>query len=92
MADGARPPAPTPVKVQITYCAECGYDIQALELAGALLRQFGDELSSLELIPWHEGSFDVSVGGKLVHSMFREGGFPEKETIVDAVKAKLAGR
>ena len=92
VADGAKSPAPTPVKVRITYCAECGYDIQALDLAGSLLRQFGHELSSLELIPWYEGSFDVSVGGTLVHSMFRDGGFPEHETIVSAVKAKLAGR
>ncbi len=80
---------PTPVKVRITYCAECGYDIQALELTGALLRQFGHDLSSVELIPWYEGSFDVSVGGKLVHSMFRDGGFPEADTIAAEVKARL---
>ena len=82
----------TPVKVRITYCAECGYDMQALELAGSLLRQFGHDLSSVELIPWYEGSFDVSVGGTLVHSMYRDGGFPRYETIASAVRAKLDSR
>ena len=69
--------AKKPVKVTITYCAECGYEPQTLELANALMRKFLYDLSSVELIPWHEGSFDVSVGGQLVHSMMREGGFPE---------------
>ncbi len=82
--------ATRPVKVTITYCAECGYEPQTLALAGALMREFLYDLSSIELIPWHEGSFDVSVGGELVHSMFREGGFPEHETIIQAVRERLA--
>ncbi len=82
--------ATRPVKVTITYCAECGYEPQTLALAGALMKQFLYDLSSIELIPWHEGSFDVSVGGELVHSMFREGGFPEHETIIQAVRERLA--
>ena len=55
------------VKVKITYCAECGYEPQTLELANALMLEFQHKLSSIELIPWFEGSFDVSVGGELVH-------------------------
>ena len=46
--------------------------------------------SSIEIIPWYEGSFDVSVGGDLIHSMYRDGGFPEPQTIIDAARAKLA--
>lgn len=79
-----------PVKVTIAYCAECGYESQTLALAGALMNEFTYNLSSIELIPWHEGSFDVAVGGELVHSMYREGGFPEHETIVAAVRERLA--
>jgi hypothetical protein len=30
------------------------------------------------------------VGGELVHSMYRDGGFPEHQTVVDAVRARLA--
>jgi selenoprotein W-related protein len=77
------------VKVTITYCAECGYEPQTLDLANALMRAFTHDLSSIEIIPWYEGSFDVSVNGKLVHSMYRDGGFAEHQTVIDAVKEAL---
>ncbi len=80
----------TPLKVKITYCAECGYEPQTLDLAKALMYEFGDKLSSIELIPWDSGTFDVTVGGDLVHSMTREGGFPEHDTIKAAVRERLA--
>jgi selenoprotein W-related protein len=78
------------VKVQITYCAECGYEPQTLDLAGALMRKFTHELAGIEIIPWYEGSFEVTVGGELIHSMYRDGGFPENETIFGAVQRHLA--
>lgn len=77
------------VKVSITYCAECGYEPQTLALAEALMLAFTNQLSSIELIPWYEGSFDVSVGGELAHSMYRDGGFPEHQTIIDAVRRRV---
>ncbi len=79
-----------PVKVRITYCAECGYEPQTLELAGALMREFGQRLTSIELVPWEEGTFDVRVGERLVHSMAREGGFPEPTKVTAAVREALA--
>ena len=78
------------VKVSITYCAECGYEPQTLALAGALMKSFLHELSTIELIPWHDGAFDVVVGGDLVHSMYRDGGFPEHAAIIQAVRERLA--
>jgi len=78
------------VSVRITYCAECGCDAQALELAGSLMRAFGNDLARVEIIPWLDGTFDVAVDGEPVHSMRREGGFPEAETILGAVRARLA--
>jgi selenoprotein W-related protein len=78
-----------PVKVSITYCAECGYEPQTLALADALMRTFQHRLASIELIPWYEGSFDVAVDGQLVHSMYRDGGFPEHETVIEAVRSRL---
>jgi selT/selW/selH-like putative selenoprotein len=78
------------VKVAITYCAECGYEPQTLELTGVLMKTFLHELSSIELIPWQDGAFDVVVGGDLVHSMYRDGGFPEHATIIQAVRDRLA--
>lgn len=79
-----------PVKVKITYCAECGYEPQTLELAKALMYEFATDISSIELIPWEGGTFDVSVDGELVHSMSRDGGFPEAAVVKDAIRSRLA--
>ena len=76
-------------KVTITYCAECGYEPQTLALTDALMREFTHNLAAIELVPWYEGSFDVAVSGKLVHSMYRDGGFPDNAKIIKAVKAEL---
>ncbi len=81
--------AKKPVKVTITYCAECGYEPQTLALTEALMMRFAHDLSSIELIPWYEGSFDVSVNGELVHQMYRDGGFPEHETVIGAIRRHL---
>jgi len=80
----------SPVKVKITYCAECGYEPQTLALTETLMKTFSHQLTAIELVPWYEGSFDVVVGGNLVHSMYRDGGFPEHSKVVEAVKAQLA--
>ena len=79
-----------PVKVKITYCAECGYEPQALDLTKALIYEFGAQLSAIELIPWESGTFDVSVDGDLVHSMKRDGGFPKHASVRSAVRSRLS--
>jgi selT/selW/selH-like putative selenoprotein len=78
-----------PVKVSITYCAACGYEPQTLALTSALMQTFVYDLASIELIPWQDGAFDVVVDGELVHSMYRDGGFPEHATIINAVREHL---
>jgi selenoprotein W-related protein len=78
-----------PVKVKITYCAECGYEPQALELTKALMYEFGTQIAAIEIIPWESGTFDVSVDGSLVHSMRRDGGFPQPALVTLAVRARI---
>ena len=82
-------PAQHPIKVSITYCASCGYEPQTLALTSALMNEFVYDLASIELIPWQDGAFDVVVDGDLVHSMYRDGGFPENQTIIQAVRERL---
>jgi selT/selW/selH-like putative selenoprotein len=81
--------AKQPIKVSITYCASCGYEPQTLELTSALMHAFVYELASIELIPWQDGAFDVVVDGELVHSMYRDGGFPASSAIIGAVRERL---
>jgi selenoprotein W-related protein len=77
-------------KVKITYCAECGYEPQTLDLAKALMLEFGSRLSCIELIPWDGGTFEVSVDGELIHSMARNGGFGDHGAIKDAVRGRIS--
>lgn len=79
----------SPVKVRIVYCASCGYEPYTLDLVKSLMHTFLYDLSSIEIIPWQDGAFDVTVNGELIHSMYRDGGFPEHATIINAVRAHL---
>lgn len=90
-SNGSAPSTSGSVKVSIVYCSECGYQPQTLALTAALVDTFIHEISSIELIPWQDGTFDVTVNGDLVHSMMRDGGFPENETILQAVRERLGG-
>ncbi len=89
-SNGAAPTRRSQAKVSITYCAACGYEPQTLELTSALMHAFTYDLAAIELIPWQDGTFDVVINGDLVHSMYRDGGFPENATMIQAVRERLA--
>ena len=79
-----------PVRIQIDYCAECGYDHEALDLTAALMKEFHMYLAGITIVPAGDGAYDVRVDGDLVHSMYRDGGFGEREEIFAKIREKLA--
>ena len=78
-----------PLHVKIAYCAECGYDHEALDLTAALMKEFHMYLADITIVPAGDGAYDVWVDGNLVHSMYRDGGFGERQAILDAVRRKI---
>jgi selenoprotein W-related protein len=78
-----------PARVSISYCLECGYQPYAFALAEALINELQLMLSAVELVPWLNGAFDVRINGDLVHSMYRDGGFPEHAAMIEAVRSRL---
>lgn len=79
----------TALRVRITYCAECGYEDAAADLARSLMIEFRERLSSIELVPFVDGTFDVRIDDELVHSMSRDGGFPQPDSVKAAIEARL---
>lgn len=79
-----------PIKIQIDYCAECGYDHEALDLTAALMKEFHMFLAGITIKPAVDGAYDVRVDGDLVHSMYRDGGFGDREAIFAAIRTRLS--
>jgi len=76
--------------IRVAFCADCGYEGHAAELARSLFVEFGHRIAEVRLLPWDEASFDVSVDDELVHSMQRDGGMPVAADVAAKVRAALA--
>ena len=76
-------------EVVITYCVPCHYQQKALQDADAILKQFGQRLTDLRLIPGDHGIYDVRVDGSLVFSLDKAEHFPEPAELIDAIRARM---
>ncbi|MCA9217961.1 MAG: Rdx family protein [Planctomycetales bacterium] len=58
-------------------------------MADKLLSNFKQNIKGLELEPSGGGCFEVHAGGELIYSKLKTGEFPDEQSIVDSVGAKL---
>jgi selenoprotein W-related protein len=68
-------------RLEIEYCAPCGYEKIAVGLTEKLLLAFKQRIDSLVLIPSSGERFEVTIDGKLVFSKLEKGRFPQFEEI-----------
>ena len=68
-------------RLEIEYCAPCGYERIAIELTEKLLLEFKQRIDFLVLIPSSGERFEVTIDGKLVFSKLEKGRFPKYEEI-----------
>ena len=52
--------------ITIEYCHLCEYGPRAAWIAGEILQQFGNEISSFSLVPDEHGKFHVYFNGELM--------------------------
>lgn len=57
-------------------------------MAEELLKEHGQGVASLELVPSANGRFEVTVNGELVFSKLAAGRFPELKELKDKVAGK----
>ncbi|HYS99928.1 MAG TPA: Rdx family protein [Thermoplasmata archaeon] len=76
-------------EVLIRYCVPCRYQFKAIEDADGILKEFGEELSDLRLVPGAHGVYDVEVDGALVFSLDKAMRFPETRELVRKIRAKI---
>jgi len=76
-------------EVTITYCVPCHYQQKAMQDADAILKQFGQRLAGVRLVPGDHGVYDVHLDGQLVFSLDKAEHFPESSELLDAIRARM---
>jgi predicted Rdx family selenoprotein len=60
--------------------------------ADGILKEFGEALSDVRLVPADRGIYDVEVDGDLVFSMDKALRFPETSELIRKIRARIAPR
>lgn len=80
------------MKIDIRYCAMCGYGPKAVNLAALILEQFRRKLESVTLTPDAGGCFEVTFDSELYYSKLATDEFPDERAVLDELAVRLAGR
>lgn len=78
--------------IEIHYCQSCGMLPRATWLAQELLNTFARDLDAVALRPGGGGVFEVHVDGKCLHSLERDGAFPEPQAVKQIVRKRIQAR
>ncbi|HII40757.1 MAG TPA: SelT/SelW/SelH family protein [Thermoplasmata archaeon] len=76
-------------EVAITYCVPCRYQQKALQDADAILKQFGQRITDLRLVPGDHGVYDVRLDGDLIFSLDKAERFPEASDLIEGIRSRL---
>ncbi len=76
-------------EVTIRFCMPCRYQFKAIQDADAILKEFGQQLTDLRLVPGDHGVYDVDLDGKLIFSLDKTLRFPEAGELVEAIRKSL---
>lgn len=79
-------------EVTIRYCSPCRYLPKAIQDADAILKEFGEALSSLKLVPGDHGVYDVAVDGTIVFSLDKAMRFPESTELIQKIRTRVKPR
>ena len=76
-------------EITIRFCMPCRYQFKAIQDADAILKEFGQQLTDLRLVPGDHGVYDVDLDGKLIFSLDKTLRFPEASELIEAIRKSL---
>lgn len=77
------------VRLEVEYCADCGYWPRASWMLGEIMADIQHLVSDVKLVPGTRGVFEWSVNGELVFSKAAGGRFPDLDELKELVYAYL---
>ncbi|MGE3962396.1 MAG: SelT/SelW/SelH family protein [Dehalococcoidia bacterium] len=77
-------------RVEIEYCARCGFLPRAAWLAQELLNTFSLELRELALVPGEGGILEIRVDGEVIYNRKDDDGFVDPKAVKQAVRDRIS--
>ena len=75
--------------ISIEYCTSWAYLGRAVALSRSILKEHGDKITNLTLIPSHDGVYEIILNDELIFSKKELDRYPEKGEIEDLIRKNL---